>query len=516
MYPSVARSASLAAALATLLGGCGDSTEPNPEVRVSAITPTSLAGTVGAAVQPAPTVLVTDEKSQPLAGVTVTFKVVSGGGTLSGGYATTGVDGQAAPSTWTLGPTPGAQTLSASAGSEADVVFTVLAAAGDVAHITTSAGNDQLAGIGQGLAQPLVALATDAFGNPVAGTPVVFTVTSGGGTIDGAAVVTDSNGKATAGVWTLGYEEGVQQVAAVADGSMGVFRAFAAAPPGQLKGQIAFISWAGFFLEFALINADGSGYVGLPTPGLAYWLQWSPDGSHIAFVSGDPEAEDYNSRLGLMTADGGEMSWLTTGPDIWAAWYPDGTSLTVPDGNGLASISVSDGTRTPIIGVTGGNHSWSPDGRRLAIVNVGETSGVTDIYLANADGSGLVRLTDGYTGPSRPVETFSNPTWAPDGSMIALVHGVVIEGQSTERQLAVMAADGAFIKDLASTGVYHSTERPASIAWSPDGRGIAYSFVGDPAGVGGGSSGRSIKYVSLDGSLRATLVSDAQSPSWRR
>jgi adhesin/invasin len=60
-------------------------------------------------------VLVTDQDGKPMANVTVTFAVASGGGSVTGASATTNADGVAMVGSWTLGPTAGANTLTATA-----------------------------------------------------------------------------------------------------------------------------------------------------------------------------------------------------------------------------------------------------------------------------------------------------------------------------------------------------------------------------------------------------------------
>jgi hypothetical protein len=98
--------------------------------------------------------------------------------------------------------------------------------------------------------------------------------------------------------------------------------------------------------------------------------------------------------------------------------------------------------------------------------------------------------------------------------MIAFVHGNIARGD-TEVRVAVMAADGVFLKDLASAGPITIGEDVGSLAWSPDGSGIAFSFFGCET-PGTGCFERSVKYVSLDGSRQVTLIRDAQSPTWKR
>lgn len=82
----------------------------------------------GTAVPVAPSVAVTDAAGNPVAGVTVTFAVASGGGSVTGAVATTGADGRAAVGSWTLGAA-GANTLTATAGTTGSVTFTATATA---------------------------------------------------------------------------------------------------------------------------------------------------------------------------------------------------------------------------------------------------------------------------------------------------------------------------------------------------------------------------------------------------
>src|SRR5262245_65631401 len=105
----------LVSALAYLVACSGDDSGGTGPTRV----PSSLgisAGhnqsvTVATAVPLAPAVLVRDQNGDPMSGVDVTFTVQSGGGTITGGTATTGANGVAAVGSWTLGTLAGANTL---------------------------------------------------------------------------------------------------------------------------------------------------------------------------------------------------------------------------------------------------------------------------------------------------------------------------------------------------------------------------------------------------------------------
>ena len=54
--------------------------------------------------------------------------------------------------------------------------------------------------------------------------------------------------------------------------------------------------------------------------------------------------------------------------------------------------------------------AWSPDGTRIAFVS-DRDGGFPELYLMNADGSGVTRLTNNAF-------VDGNPSWAPDGSRL--------------------------------------------------------------------------------------------------
>ncbi len=179
--------------------------------------------TVGTAVATDPSVLVTDAGGNPVGGVSVTFAVTGGGGSVVGGAATTSASGIATVTSWTLGTTAGANTLSAtSAGlGGSPVGFSATGTAGAATTIAVSAGNNQSAVAGQAVAIDPAALVTDQFGNPVSGVAVTFAVTGGGGSVTGGSTSTNAGGLATVGSWTLGTTVGANTLTASAAGLAG-------------------------------------------------------------------------------------------------------------------------------------------------------------------------------------------------------------------------------------------------------------------------------------------------------
>jgi len=172
-------------------------------VSMQAVSLVSQGGVAGAIATSAPSVVVRDALGNPAAGVVVTFNVTAGGGSLVGAVDTTGINGIASVVSWTLGPTPGVNTVVASAVGLPSVTFTATSV-GPATQAQAFAGNNQAAV--QGTAVPVrpAARVMDALGNGVPGITVTFSVTSGGGSITGATPVTDVNGLATVGSWTLG------------------------------------------------------------------------------------------------------------------------------------------------------------------------------------------------------------------------------------------------------------------------------------------------------------------------
>jgi hypothetical protein len=86
--------------------------------------------TVGTAVRTPPSVVVLDQFNNPVAGIAVTFAVTSGGGLVSPTTpVTTTASGIAAATSWTLGTTPGTNTLTATATGLAGSPMTFSAAA---------------------------------------------------------------------------------------------------------------------------------------------------------------------------------------------------------------------------------------------------------------------------------------------------------------------------------------------------------------------------------------------------
>lgn len=126
-----------------------------------------------------------------------------------------------------------------------------------------------------------------------------------------------------------------------------------------------------------------------------------------------------------------------------------------PDGSGLRDVTPAGHSDIRAA-------AWSPDGRRIAFSAFKDVSGPDpdldrDIYVMNADGSGVRELTRTDIGED-------DPTWSPDGRWLAFtsVHGGLI-------QVFRMRSDGTGRQRLSNQTVGCDSPR-----WAPRGGWIVF------------------------------------------
>ena len=183
-----------------------------------------------------------------------------------------------------------------------------------------------------------------------------------------------------------------------------------------------------------------------------------------------------NGRLVYSVSDDAEIDGFAT--------------LVVSDPNGARKKTI----RQPPIAEGGGSYSepdWSPDGTKIAAsFSIGNryTGYGSDIYVVNADGSGLHRPI------VEPQVDRSSPAWSPDGTKLAYV-------QSPD-EIDIVNADGSG-KQLLTTG--------ADPAWSPDGTKIVF------ARNAGGGGDMDLYVIGADGAGLTQLTSGPpqdRAPDW--
>jgi Tol biopolymer transport system component len=199
------------------------------------------------------------------------------------------------------------------------------------------------------------------------------------------------------------------------DGGRIAFTAFQRSATGMVR------NW-----EIWVVNADGTRAHPLrKTPQLwEFDVDWSPAGDRIAFT--DLRRGSIWGRLRVMSTDGKILHSIDPGSAHNTAmpdWAPDGRTLAfvkwpnrMNDGGIFRDaeiwVTTSSGSTRQLTRntVSDTSSAWSPDGSKIAfvrgsddIVLAPEKRSAAEIYVMNADGSGVTRLTHNKVGEGSPV-----------------------------------------------------------------------------------------------------------------
>ena len=232
---------------------------------------------------------------------------------------------------------------------------------------------------------------------------------------------------------------------------------------------------------------------------------WSADGSKIVFSrSTDRDWPDPGSSgLFVVNRDGSELRQVTSGDDYWPCWAADDATIVFQRGFGAIYAIDVDGTNLrrlvrnaetpacsparPTIAFAGATGigildlkngslrivspretvedsvpAWSRDGRQIAFETQRPRSPddpvldgpsvapwyFAEIYVANADGSGLRRLTENSVGDRWP-------TWLPDGRIF------FVSNRAGPQDLTNSDASEYYVMNSDGTGVQLSRWNPS-------------------------------------------------------
>lgn len=310
--------------------------------------------------------------------------------------------------------------------------FTVVAGAPELIELVS--GDAQTALVGEQLAAPISVRVTDGGTNPVKDVNVVFVVTAGGGTLQGASVLTDSLGIATLGSWTLGTTAGTQTInATFSDLAPVTITATAEplAPVIELKvvgSNVVGFQRAGELFVRLLQPAPAGGLTVTLTSDSAQYLILDEPGT-VAIAAGDTAA-----TIGVFGSTIGTAVVRADAP----GYTPD--TLVVPVSLNLISLPTTlnvalDGTVSLPVQLS----APAPAGGvvvKLVSSATGTVGLVTDSVVIAAGTESANATVQGITLGSATI-TASNPNYAPDVSTVSVTAGVDIFNAS-------LALNGSF------------------------------------------------------------------------
>jgi WD40 repeat protein len=270
--------------------------------------------------------------------------------------------------------------------------------------------------------------------------------------------------------------------------------------------------------RLVVANSDGTGQRVISTDPVTfdYSINWSADGRSIILddTHGDvtrldtvgnvppqnvtyPEVRDI---IALRPPAEGELLFRTVTAHGWSLQLldTDGTHARPVFPAGGTSLREGDYTQ----------YEWSPDGSKLAFRLHPDASDDFRIYIANADGTGVRRLTK-ETG----IECECDYFWSPDSTQIVFNRwrNDPSTGDWHVLPLGIVSVDDGVVRDIGP----QPPDEGAEFAFSPDGESITWLPRRSPDAIGTTKDQPLLLNVT-DGSSRTISVGVDSPPDWQR
>jgi Tol biopolymer transport system component len=206
--------------------------------------------------------------------------------------------------------------------------------------------------------------------------------------------------------------------------------------------------------EIWVMNADGTGRRQVTSNAFSdNAVSWSPDGRQLAYRS----ARGGHPDIYVIGVDGTNERRLTTDPatDWLPDWSPDGTRITFTStsdrcgASAIYTMSATDGSdvrKLTADSLVAGLSVYSPDGSRIAFADgfCGPSDGEKDVWVTNADGSGLRQVTD-------TADLELPHSWSHDGTRVAAEFARVTQGTVGKGDIAVVTVTTGATVNLTNT-----------------------------------------------------------------
>jgi hypothetical protein len=214
-------------------------------------------------------------------------------------------------------------------------------------------------------------------------------------------------------------------------------------------------------------DSDGGTPVESPSPVLAVYLAWSPDGEHIGMIGNDAEGS-----LLLSVADpDGQITVLDEGAPIYFEWSPDGTALLARVEGRFGYLALDGSGQTPF--PASGEFRLGAHLGEAVVVGTARDVGEA-LVIADRDGKTQRELLR-YAAPM--AFTVDGP-----GEELAVMMRGSPESQRLSQveasDLPIIEPDQLVVVD-AGSGALNEVSAARNIAWfwSPDGRLLLYATV---------------------------------------
>jgi tol-pal system beta propeller repeat protein TolB len=230
-------------------------------------------------------------------------------------------------------------------------------------------------------------------------------------------------------------------------------------PGSSESGKIVFTCYINQIDQICIMNADGTGRRQLTDlQATSFYPSLSPDGQTVYFSS----RESGTFEIYSIDVNGNGLKRLSNGIGTLYApeLSPDGTRIIFTNhGNGIWVMNADGSDPHPITFRDDIDPTWSPDGSMIAFAS--SRSGSRQLYVASVNGKKVQQVTDLNNMGGRS-------SWSPDGKKLAFYRG-----PAGDHDIYVINISGSGLDRLTNGG------DNLGPSWSPDGEWIAFTSFRD-------------------------------------